>query len=29
MWGNESAVRWAEDSGFKRYLTVTYMNAPT
>ena len=28
-WGNESAVRWAEDSGFKRYLTVTYMNAPT
>ena len=28
-WGNESAVNWAEDSGFKRYLTVTYMNAPT
>ena len=28
-WGNESAVTWAEDSGFKRYLTVTYMNAPT
>jgi hypothetical protein len=28
-WGNESAVRWAEDSGFKQYLTVTYMNAPT
>ena len=26
MWGNESAVRWAEDSGFIRYLTITYLN---
>jgi hypothetical protein len=25
-WGNESAVNWAEDSGFIRYLTITYMN---
>jgi hypothetical protein len=25
-WGNESAVSWAGDSGFIRYLTVTYMN---
>ena len=25
-WGNASAVRWAEDSSFIRYLTVTYMN---
>jgi hypothetical protein len=25
-WGNESAVDWAEDSGFIRYLTITYMN---
>jgi hypothetical protein len=25
-WGNESAVRWAEDSGFIRYLTITYLN---
>lgn len=27
-WGNKSAVRWAEDSGFVQYLTITYMNAP-
>jgi len=26
-WGNESAVRWSEDSGFIRYLTITYLNA--
>jgi len=25
-WGNGSAVNWAEDSGFIRYLTITYMN---
>jgi bifunctional DNA-binding transcriptional regulator/antitoxin component of YhaV-PrlF toxin-antitoxin module len=25
-WGNEFAVNWAEDSGFVRYLTITYMN---
>jgi len=28
-WGNRSAVRWAEDSGFVKYLTVTYMNTPS
>jgi len=27
-WGNKSAVKWAEDSGFIQYLTITYMNAP-
>jgi hypothetical protein len=25
-WGNASAVRWTEDSGFIRYLTITYLN---
>ena len=25
-WGNGSAVNWAEDSGFIRYLTITYVN---
>ena len=25
-WGNESAVRWAEDSNFIRHLTITYLN---
>jgi hypothetical protein len=25
-WGNASAVRWAEDSSFIRYLTITYLN---
>ena len=25
-WGNTSAVRWAEDSSFIRYLTITYLN---
>jgi len=27
-WGNKSAVHWAKDVGFMRYLTVTHMNAP-
>lgn len=27
-WGNKSAVRWAWDLSFVRYLTVTYMNMP-
>jgi len=27
-WGNKSAVKWVEDSGFIQYLTITYMNAP-
>jgi len=27
-WGNQSAVKWAGDSGFIQYLTITYMNAP-
>jgi hypothetical protein len=27
-WGHKSAVKWAEDSGFKRFLTITYMNLP-
>jgi hypothetical protein len=26
-WGNKSAVWWAEDYGFIRYLTITYLNA--
>jgi hypothetical protein len=26
MWGNKSAVVWAVDSGFMRYLTITYLN---
>jgi len=26
-WGNKSAAKWTEDSGFKQYLTITYMNA--
>lgn len=26
QWGNTSAVRWAEDSSFIRYLTITYLN---
>ena len=25
-WGNESAVRWAEDPNFIRHLTITYLN---
>jgi hypothetical protein len=25
-WGNESAVKWVEDSGFILYLTITYLN---
>jgi hypothetical protein len=25
-WGNKSAVEWAEDSGYIRYLTVNHMN---
>jgi hypothetical protein len=28
-WGNRSAVVWALDSGFVRYLTISYMNMPT
>jgi len=27
-WGNKSAARWAEDTGFVRYLTIIHMNAP-
>ena len=27
-WGNKAAVQWAKDVGFKRYLTITHMNAP-
>jgi hypothetical protein len=27
-WGNKSAVHWAKDVGFVRYLTITRMNAP-
>jgi hypothetical protein len=26
QWGNASAVRWAEDLGFIRYLTISYLN---
>ena len=25
-WGKESAVRWAEDSNFTRFLTIAYLN---
>ena len=25
-WRKESAVRWAEDSNFTRFLTITYLN---
>jgi len=28
-WGNESAVHWAADLGFGRYLTVMYVNTPS
>ena len=28
-WGNISAVHWAADPGFGRYLTVMYMNTPS
>jgi hypothetical protein len=28
-WGNESAVHWAADPGFGRYLAVMYMNTPS
>jgi hypothetical protein len=28
-WGNKSAVVWAFDSGFVRYLTISYMNMST
>jgi len=27
-WGNKTAIRWALDSAFMQYLTITYMNAP-
>jgi len=27
-WGNTSAFSWANEAGFIRYLTITYMNAP-
>jgi hypothetical protein len=27
-WGNLSALQWAEDSAFARYLAITQMNAP-
>jgi len=27
-WGNKSAVRWAKDADFMKYLTIIYMNAP-
>lgn len=27
-WGNKSAVQWADDSGFMRYLTVACVNSP-
>ena len=27
-WGNKSAVRWAQDLDFIRYLTITSMNKP-
>jgi len=28
-WGNRSAVQWTKDSGFVKYLTITYMNTPS
>jgi len=28
-WGNKSASGWVKDAGFKQYLTITYMNAPS
>jgi len=28
-WGNESAVHWTADPGFRRYLTVMYINTPS
>lgn len=27
-WGHKSAVRWADDSGFIRYLSVACLNTP-
>jgi hypothetical protein len=27
-WGNQSAVQWADDSGFIKYLTVACINSP-
>jgi hypothetical protein len=27
-WGNRAAIRWALDSAFIQYLTITCMNAP-
>jgi len=27
-WGNKSASRWVEDSGFIRFLAVSYINTP-
>ena len=28
-WGYKAAVRWAEDQGFIKYLTIMYLNKPT
>jgi len=28
-WGHRSAECWAEDAGFKQYLVITYLNAPS
>jgi hypothetical protein len=28
-WGSKYAECWAEDAGFKQYLTITYMNNPS
>jgi len=27
-WGNKSAVKWAKDTSFVQFLTITYMNTP-
>lgn len=27
-WGNKSAVKWAKETSFIKFLTITYLNAP-
>lgn len=28
-WGNQSALKWSDDPGFRQYLAVMYLNTPS
>jgi len=28
-WGNQSAIHWSDDPGFRQYLAVMYLNTPS